>query len=407
LVTVESCSTRNTYHFKEASNSLRGFNLRENLKTTLGCGVSASVYAYVVEPQLREHRQHSPPDATVVAPEALHCPAGGTSIRVLLVDDNPNDRAIALRELKREFPEIALTEICTAKALDTVFESAGEFDLLITDYQLFWADGIEVTNRAKERWPDMPVIMLTGTGNEEVAVRAMKAGVSDYVLKSPRDYHRLSAAVRAALNKRDHSRELAAAEARYAALFDTVPVGLFRCTPQGTLLDVNPAFAAILGTRREQLVGRNFATLHPEGIDFQRWRDELEREGSVAWVESRFQTFEGEIRCIQIHAKAVRDPVTREVFYEGSVEDVTDSKRAEVEREELITELQAALGRVRTLTGLLPICAACKKIRDERGRWNMLERFIEDHSQAHFTHSFCPECARELYPEVFLDTPKI
>ena len=156
----------------------------------------------------------------------------------------------------------------------------------------------------------------------------------------------------------------------------------------------------------EDLIGRNFADLHPDRSDFAQWRDQLEREGAVAWVKSRFKTAEGEIRWVEIHAKAFRDPVTHEVIYEGSVEDVTRNKQAEAERDELIQRLQSALGKVRTLTGLLPICSSCKKIRDDRGRWNMLESFIEDHSHAHFTHSFCPECARRLYPEVFLDTPK-
>jgi hypothetical protein len=64
------------------------------------------------------------------------------------------------------------------------------------------------------------------------------------------------------------------------------------------------------------------------------------------------------------------------------------------------------LGRVKTLTGLLPICSSCKKIRDSDGRWNMLESFIESNSQAHFTHSFCPDCARRLYPEVFVHKPR-
>jgi hypothetical protein len=97
----------------------------------------------------------------------------------------------------------------------------------------------------------------------------------------------------------------------------------------------------------------------------------------------------------------------REIIYEGSVEDVTHAKEAEAERERLISNLKEALSNVRSLSGLLPICSSCKKIRDGAGQWNMLETFIENHSHAHFTHSFCPDCARRLYPEVFLDTPRI
>jgi C4-dicarboxylate-specific signal transduction histidine kinase len=64
-------------------------------------------------------------------------------------------------------------------------------------------------------------------------------------------------------------------------------------------------------------------------------------------------------------------------------------------------ELKEALSRVRVLTGFLPICASCKKIRDDSGYWNQIESYIRQHSYAEFTHSICPECAEKLYPELF------
>jgi PAS domain S-box-containing protein len=360
----------------------------------------------MVEAKLREHRHNLLREVAADPREGLRCGVGGASIRLLLVDDSEDDRSIALRELNREFPDLSVTEVCCAESLEAALKSPAEFDLLITDYQLVWSDGIRVIHQVRQRWPELPVIMVTGSGNEEIAVQAMKAGVYDYVQKTPKHYARLSAAVRGALHQRQHARELAAAEARYTTLFDTVPVGLFRSTPQGRLLDVNPAFALLLERDRDELVGSNFAQLHPHPGDLQAWREQLEREGSVTWVESRFRTASGKIRWVKIHAKALRESPGGDIIYEGSVEDVTSAKDAEAEREKLIADLQEALGRVRTLTGLLPICSSCKKIRDDHGRWNMLETFIENHSHAHFTHGFCPECAQRLYPEVFLDRPK-
>lgn len=84
-----------------------------------------------------------------------------------------------------------------------------------------------------------------------------------------------------------------------------------------------------------------------------------------------------------------------------SVRDITDRKKAEADRENLILELREALARVKTLSGLLPICASCKKIRDDSGFWNRIEEYIEAHSQAQMTHGICPDCARRLYPEAF------
>ena len=68
------------------------------------------------------------------------------------------------------------------------------------------------------------------------------------------------------------------------------------------------------------------------------------------------------------------------------------------EREKLIEELQGALAKVKLLSGLLPICASCKKIRDDKGYWNQLESYLQAHSEAEFSHGLCPECAEKLYP---------
>jgi len=84
----------------------------------------------------------------------------------------------------------------------------------------------------------------------------------------------------------------------------------------------------------------------------------------------------------------------------GIMRDMTDRRRVEKERETLISELQRALAKVKSLSGLLPICAACKKIRDDKGYWNKIEAYIREHSDASFTHSICPECMQELYPDL-------
>jgi PAS domain S-box-containing protein len=80
--------------------------------------------------------------------------------------------------------------------------------------------------------------------------------------------------------------------------------------------------------------------------------------------------------------------------------DITQAKLAENQRLELIAQLQEALSQVKKLSGFLPICAACKKIRDDKGYWNQIEAYIRDRSEAEFSHSICPECARKLYPSM-------
>ena len=82
------------------------------------------------------------------------------------------------------------------------------------------------------------------------------------------------------------------------------------------------------------------------------------------------------------------------------LDDITADIRAEEEKIRLIQELQISTNKVKTLTGLLPICASCKKIRDDKGSWNVLEQYIHDHSEAQFSHGLCPECVKRYFPDV-------
>lgn len=85
----------------------------------------------------------------------------------------------------------------------------------------------------------------------------------------------------------------------------------------------------------------------------------------------------------------------------GIYTDISDRKRAEEERERIIQELKDALQRVKTLSGLIPICAGCKKIRDDQGYWSDVELYISKHSEVEFSHGLCNNCMEKLYPEQY------
>lgn len=86
--------------------------------------------------------------------------------------------------------------------------------------------------------------------------------------------------------------------------------------------------------------------------------------------------------------------------------DITYRKRAEEEKAQLVANLTDALAQVKKLSGFLPICASCKKIRDDQGYWRQVEEYIREHSEAEFSHSICPECSKKLYPDFFDDDAK-
>ena len=191
---------------------------------------------------------------------------------------------------------------------------------------------------------------------------------------------------------------LPGSEALYRLLFQNSWDGFMLTTPDGTVLDANPAACRILGRTREEILqeGREglidassprFADMIAERQRTGRTQGELRarrKDGTVFPIELSsvvFQTFEGATRTCLI------------------IRDITERKASEVERERLIGELQEALGRVKSLSGLLPSCASCRKIRDKEGHWHHLETYIRNHTEADFSHGICPECRRKLYPE--------
>jgi two-component sensor histidine kinase len=126
---------------------------------------------------------------------------------ILIVDDDPDARALNRRALHQEFPDAAYREAIDLLDLDAAL-LAGAPDVLVSDFALRWSDGFDVLARVKASAPDCCAVMCTGTGNEELAVRALKTGFDDYVVKSPQQLRRLAAVVRAAFERRTERRRL-------------------------------------------------------------------------------------------------------------------------------------------------------------------------------------------------------
>jgi PAS domain-containing protein len=120
--------------------------------------------------------------------------------------------------------------------------------------------------------------------------------------------------------------------------------------------------------------------------------------------ESGCQRLDGEGLELMVRIDVPRRGADQEFDFANVIvtaTDITERKKAEREREQLVGQLQGALAQVKTLSGLLPICAHCKRIRDDQGYWNQIELYIRRHSNANFTHGICPECAKEHYPELY------
>ena len=115
------------------------------------------------------------------------------------------------------------------------------------------------------------------------------------------------------------------------------------------------------------------------------------------WFEAVFQSLDS--RAISAEVALTTIPFGGKTAVHYVIRDIGERKASECEREKLILELYKALAEVKTLKGFIPICAGCKRIRDDDGYWQQLEQYIEQRSEAEFSHSVCPECIAKLYPD--------
>ena len=190
---------------------------------------------------------------------------------------------------------------------------------------------------------------------------------------------------------------------RFREALDHVPSYVYMKDTQSRYIYANRMSLKLFGCSAEELVGLDDTHFFPP--------DTVKR---LQEVDSRVfageQTFEeidvADARCERRVYWEIKTPIYTEPERKkiwgllGISTDITARKQLEEEKGNLIINLQKALSEVKKLSGFLPICSSCKKIRDDSGHWRQVEEYVRDHSEAEFTHSICPDCLRRLYPEI-------
>jgi PAS domain S-box-containing protein len=190
---------------------------------------------------------------------------------------------------------------------------------------------------------------------------------------------------------------------QFSRAVEQSPCSIIITDLKGNIEYVNPKFTEVTGYSVAEVQGQNPRVLksgaQPPEFYQKLWNTLVARSEWRGEFHNRRKN--GDLYWEFASISPIRDAAGQPTHYLAIKEDITQRKEIEAERERLIKELREAIAKVKTLSGLLPICASCKKIRDDRGYWNTVEAYVQQHSAATFTHGICPECARRLYPEVY------
>jgi PAS domain S-box-containing protein len=275
------------------------------------------------------------------------------TIRILLIDDNPDDRSLAARELRLRFTGCSLKSVGTADELDSALAADG-YDLVITDYHLPWTDGIRILRKVRKKYPEIPVIIFTGTGNEKIAAQALKEGADDYVIKTAGRLPQLIIAAQLALDRSAERQAALEARVRFHRFAETLPIGWFVIAYGGVLLDANPQMSEMLGyPDRASLMSSpmpNFFESPEAQTEFHR---RLSADRKLDGYELRLRRKDNTFVWARFFAHPIVTAEGQPAF-EALVENIQARKDADRNRQEKEEELQRLNERLRVVLDAAP-----------------------------------------------------
>jgi PAS domain S-box-containing protein len=328
-----------------------------------------------------------------------------TDRRILIVEDE----AIVAKNIEVALKKQGYCVLAIASSGEEAIQKAAELkpDMVLMDIRLRGDMlGVEAARQIRTRF-GIPVIYLTAHADTATLERAKLSEPFGYLIK-PFKVEDLHGTIEMALYKHELDQKLKESETRYRLVSELTSDFAYsvHVEEDGTLVVewATDAYGRITGfaPRKEMPADIWQGLVHPDDQAVAQEQLQTVLAGRTDAREYRIVRKDGEIRWLRNHARPAWDEDQgRVVHILAAVRDITERKRAEEEREGLILELQDALAQVKTLSGLLPICASCKKIRDDKGYWTAVETYILRHSEAEFSHGLCPGCARKLYPDYY------
>jgi len=307
-----------------------------------------------------------------------------TKRRILIVDDE----VVAARELEARLIALGYEVAGIASSRDEAIAmtSGSVPHLVVMDLVLGEDTNTVGTANDLQNIGKIPVVFMIPENEESGLARAGVAEPYGYVVRPFVD-RELRVNIELALCKHDAARAVQDMEDRFfASSIDMLCFLDFN----GYFKRINPAWERTLGYTRKELMSRPFIEfVHPDDRERTLAQNASVRAGGKALAfENRYVCKDGGYRWF--HWNATPDS-TEKVIY-SVARDVTASKKAAEEREELLQKLQLAVAEVKSLREILPICSYCRKIRDDENYWHTVENYISNHTSTRFSHGICPSC---------------
>ena len=256
-------------------------------------------------------------------------------VRILYVDDYPLDRELVRDALEKEHAGFELVEATSRAEFETLLARGG-YDLILSDFNILGFEGLQVLEAVHAQDANIPVIIVTGTGSEEVAAEAIKRGAADYVIKSPSHIQHLPHTIVAVLENRrlqvEHRRaeiELMKSEARYRQIIETAQEGVWMIDARNKTTFVNPKMAEMLGYTVDEMTGVAMTDfMDDEWIVIALAKLEMRRQGINEQHEFKFMRKNGTAIWTLINTNPIMDA---DGTYQGAlamVSDITERKLA-------------------------------------------------------------------------------
>ena len=169
----------------------------------------------------------------------------------------------------------------------------------------------------------------------------------------------------------------------------------------GNFTYLSPSVVNVLGYSQEEFMGHytEYLTDSPINNDVEERTNSALRGEKQEPYEAEFWHKNGNRAHLRVTEVPVLDENGNVLSIEGIVQDITELKQAEADRESAVKKLEKALSEIKTLRGILPLCSFCKKIRNDKGYWEQVDVYIHKYSEADISHSICPECLKKHYPD--------